>query len=101
MTPPRAERGLDPHAQSPLAEEFVAHAGPVNCLKVGRKSAGVMVTEAGQLKGTPPADPASVAVRPSSRLTARMRWFFVSATIVVAPSGVTMTPSGPSNRASS
>ena len=28
----------------PIAEEFVAHAGTVNCIKIGRKSSGVLVT---------------------------------------------------------
>jgi hypothetical protein len=27
-----------------LSEEFAAHAGAVNCLKIGRKSSGVLVT---------------------------------------------------------
>ena len=32
-------------AHAPLrADEFAAHAGAVNCLKIGRKSSGVLVT---------------------------------------------------------
>lgn len=38
------QHALTDDPRSPSAEDFVAHASNVNCLKIGRKSSGVLVT---------------------------------------------------------